>query len=99
MAGQSLPMYNYKNIAAQTTGTLLRTGPGLLHTVVFNKPVATSVLTIYDGVSTSGTKIATITIPASPNTPTMIYDVAFSTGLFVVVATADMDLTISWLAQ
>lgn len=99
MAGQSIPMYNYTNVTAQTAGTLLRTGRGVLHAIAFNKPIATSVLTIYDGTSTAGTKIATITIPASPNTPTLIYDVAFATGLFVVMATADMDVTISWMPQ
>lgn len=98
MSGQSLAMYNFTNVVAQTAGTTLRTGRGVLHSIVFNKPIATSVLTIYDGVSTGGTKIATITIPASPNTPTMLYDVAFVTGLFVVMATADMDVTISWTA-
>lgn len=92
----SLPVYNYANLAATTGGTLLRTGPGVLHTITFNKPIATSVLTIYDGLTTGGTVIAIITIPASPNTPTMIYDVAFNTGLFVVLATANMDVTISW---
>lgn len=98
MSGQSIPMYNFTNVVAQTAGTALRTGAGVLHAVAFNKPVATSVLTLYDGVSTAGTKIATITIPASPNTPTLLYDVAFKTGLFVVMATADMDVTISWTA-
>jgi hypothetical protein len=96
MSGNVTPMYNYTNIAAQTAGVALRTGRGVLHAIAFNKPIATSVLTVYDGTSTSGTKIATITIPASPNTPTLLYDVAFSTGLFVVMATADMDVTISW---
>ncbi len=93
----SLPVYNYTNLAATNAGgTLLRTGPGVLHAIAFNKPIATSVLTIYDGITTGGTVIATITIPASPNTPTLIYDVAFATGLFVVLATAAMDVTISW---
>ncbi len=95
----SVPQYNYTNVAAQTAGTLIRTGAGVLHAVAFNKPIATSVLTIYDGLTTGGTKIATITIPASPNTPTLLYDVAFATGLFIVMATADMDVTISWVAQ
>lgn len=95
----SIPAYNYTNVAAQTAGTLLRTGAGVLHAIAFNKPIATSVLTIYDGLTTGGTKIATITIPASPNTPVLIYDVAFATGLFIVMATADMDVTISWVAQ
>ncbi len=91
----SLPVYNFTNVAAQASA-LLRTGAGVLHAVTFNKPIATSVLTLYDGLTTGGTKIATITIPASPNTPTMIYDVAFATGLFMVMGTADMDVTISW---
>ena len=99
MSGHPSGSYNYSNITAQTAGTLLRTGRGILHTIVFNKPVATSVLTIYDGISTGGTKIATITIPASPSTPTMTYDVAFTTGLFVVMATADMDVTLSWVPE
>lgn len=94
----SIPQYNYTNMAAQAS-TLLRTGPGILHAVTFNKPIATSVLTLYDGLTTGGTKIATITIPASPMTPPFIYDVAFGVGLLAVMATADMDLTISWAAQ
>ena len=94
----SIPQYNYTNMAAQAS-TLLRTGPGVLHAVTFNKPIATSVLTLYDGLTTGGTKIATITIPASPMTPPFIYDVAFSVGLLAVMGTADMDVTISWVAQ
>lgn len=94
----SIPAYNYTNIAAQTAGVALRTGVGILHAVTFNKPIATSVMTLYDGTSTAGTKIATITIPATPQTPTLLYDVAFTSGLFVVMATADMDVTISWAA-
>lgn len=95
----SIPQYNYSNVVATGGGGLLRTGPGVLHCIAFNKPIATSVLTIYDGLTAGGTVIATITIPASPMTPTMIYDVAFATGLFVVMATANMDVTISWVAQ
>lgn len=95
MSGNSTPLYNFTNIAAQAT-TVIRTGNGVLHTICFNKPVATSVLTIYDGVDTNGTKIATITIPASPQTPTLIYDVTFRTGLTIVMGTADMDITVSW---
>lgn len=99
MSGHSTGAYNFTNIAAQTAGTVIRTGRGLLHTIVFNKPIATSVLTIYDGISTGGTKIATITVPASPMMATFIYDVAFTTGLFIVMATADMDVTLSWVSE
>ncbi len=95
----SIPVYNFTNIAAQTAGVTLRTGRGVLHAIAFNKPIATSVLTIYDGTSTAGTKIGTVTIPASPQLFTLEYDVAFVTGLFIVMATADMDVTVSWAPQ
>lgn len=95
-SGQPVNCGTYKNITAQTAGTSISTGAGALYSVTFNKPVATSVLTIYDGTSTSGTKIATVTIPSSPMPVTLFYNVEYTTGLFVVVATADMDLTINF---
>lgn len=85
-----------KNITGQSSGAPIRTGQGVLHTVTLNKPVATSVLTIYDGTSTSGTKIATITVPASPMPVTLTYDVNYYTGLYYSLGTADMDVTISY---
>lgn len=95
MSGVVTPAYCFTNIAAAAS-TLIRTGPGVLHAITFNKPTATSVITIYDGLTTGGTKIGTITVPASPQTPVMLYDVAFGTGLLVVMATADSDITVSW---
>ncbi|MDE1941313.1 MAG: hypothetical protein KGI66_04295 [Patescibacteria group bacterium] len=82
------------NITAQTAGTQIRTGAGVLHTLTFNKPVATAVVTLYDGTSTSGKVLGTITTPASPQPCTLTYDAYFDTGLFVVLATADEDITI-----
>lgn len=99
MAGRVAPSYNFANIAATTAGTLLRTGRGVLHAVALNTPIATSVITIYDGTSTGGTKIATITVPASPQACTLIFDVAFITGLFVVMAAANSDITLSWCPE
>lgn len=86
--------YNASNI---TTGTnVIATGNGVLHTLTFNKPVATGVITIYNNTAASGTKIATITIPASPMPVTLTFDVAFAIGLTVAIATADQDITVSW---
>lgn len=93
--GQPVNIGNYKNIAAQAS-TLVKTGEGALYQITFNKPVATSVVTIYDGLDTNGTKIGTITIPASPMPVTFSYNVYFTTGLYVVMATADSDITISF---
>jgi hypothetical protein len=91
--GQPVNAGNYTNLTATTTGTQIKTGLGVLHLIALNKPVATGVITLYDGTSTGGTVIGTITIPASPQPSTVFYDVTFTTGLFVVVATANQDIT------
>lgn len=85
-----------KNITGQTSDTKLKDGQGMLHTVTFNNPTATSVITIYDNTSASGTVIATITVPASPQPVTLTYDVNYYTGLHVKMATADSDITLSY---
>jgi len=94
--GQPVNVGSTKNLAAQTAGTQVKSGEGSLYSLTFNKPVATSVITIYDGTDTNGTKIATITTPASPMPVTLTYNTYFTTGLFVVIATADCDLTITY---
>lgn len=92
--------YDYKNQAGTTSGLSIKTGAGLLHTLTINTPIASTVITVYDGTSTSGTKIATITLPAAllqmgPLSAT--YDVIFNVGLFIVVATGAADITVAYL--
>ena len=90
--------YNYVNItAAAPTTTTIKTGTGVLHTITFNKPVATGVVTVYDNTAGSGTAIATITIPASPMPVTLVYDATFTVGLTIVSATAAQDITVSYI--
>lgn len=86
--------YTSTNITTGTT--VIATGSGVLHTITFNKPVATGVITIYNNTAASGTKIATITVPASPIPVTLTYDCSFGIGLTVAIATADQDITVSW---
>lgn len=86
-----------KRISTATT-TLLRTGPGTLHSVVLNKPVATGTISVYDGIDATGTLIAVITIGAvllsdPPNTA--LYDADFQTGLCIVTSQAT-DITVSF---
>lgn len=90
--------YSFTNItAAAPTTTVVRTGSGILHSITFNKPVATGVITIYDNTAASGTLIGTITIPASPMPVTLTYDARFETGLTIVTATAAQDITVSFI--
>ncbi len=91
--------YSYFNQAGTTTGASVKGSAGFLHSLVINTPVVSTVITLYDGTSTGGTKIATITLPATllnDGPITVLYDVAFSTGLFIVVATGASDVTMSF---
>jgi hypothetical protein len=85
----------YSNITGQAT-TVLKAGPGTLHALTFNTPVATEVVTIFDSTTAAGTKIATITVPASPMPVTLFYDVTYGKGLVVLTATASSDITVSF---
>ena len=87
----------YAPYVATTAGTSVKSSRGILHSITFNKPVATGVVTLYDGTSTAGTVIGTITVPASPQPVTLTYDITFSTGLFIVIATAAQYITISYI--
>lgn len=90
--------YSFAHIllAAPTT-TLVKTGAGILHTIVLNNPVATGVIVIYDGISAGGAPIGSITVPASPFPVTLTYDAAFTTGLTIVTQTAASDITVTYI--
>jgi hypothetical protein len=93
-----IPGYNYTNIVlAAPTTTVVKSTPGILHSITFNKPTATTVVTVYDNIAASGTIIGTITVPASPLPVTLTYDISFNTGLTFVTATAASDITVSFV--
>lgn len=89
------PSYLYSNITTDAT-FVLKTGAGVLHTICFNNPVATETVTVFDNTAGSGTKIGTVTTPASPQPGCLTYDAAFTTGLTVTTGTAAGDLTVSY---
>lgn len=90
--------YSQLNITlAAPTTTVVKTSAGILHTITFNKPVATGVVTVYDNTEGSGTLIGTITVPASPQPTTLTYDASFGFGLTIVTATAAQDITVSYI--
>lgn len=87
--------FAYLNITGDAT-TTVKSSKGYLHTITLNNPVATETITIYDNTAGSGTKIGTITVPASPVPVTLTYDVTFWTGLTIVTATAASDISVSY---
>jgi len=84
----------HAHIAGAAT-TVVKSGAGRLHRIIYNKAVALSVVTIYDNTAASGTVIAIITMPAAllASQWSVEYDVPFATGLTIVTSAAD-DITV-----
>lgn len=85
---------SYLNIAGAAT-TLVKTGAGVLKRIVYNKPISSSVVTVYDSLTATGTKIATITNPLVllQQQLWLDFDLAFTNGLTVKTSAAD-DITV-----
>lgn len=99
---QNYPIYKFFNIIGTTSGvpTLIVAGSGVLHNIVFNKMVASDVVTIYDGTGTNGGVIATITLPGTlldqpPKDAN--FDCRYKTGLFITVGTGVSNVTVNYI--
>lgn len=91
--------YNYTRMTTQTT-TQIKTGAGVLHAVIINKPLANGVVEMDDALSNTSPVIGLITLPATllQDGPKMWgpADVMFSIGLSVTTSGATQDVTIVW---
>jgi hypothetical protein len=82
--------YGYTHITSNAT-TNIKTGNGILNSIVVNNPGATWTITVNDGASV----IAVIAAAAAQST--MLYECAFNTSLSVVTSgTTPGDITVTW---
>lgn len=83
------------NLFANAT-TLVKTGEGILHTITINtKGASSNTLKIYDGLTASGTLLATV--DTTITVTTLLFDFKFFTGLCIVIGTGTAaDVTIMW---
>lgn len=107
LPGLALPMgrvavavgaHTPKNIAGASSASV-KNGAGTLYSLVINTFAAAGTITVYDSLSASGTKLLTITEPATllgQGPVTALYHVAFATGLFVVTVGAAWDITLAY---
>ena len=92
-AASSTGGYAFSNLKANAT-TTVKSGTGRLHSITINTKGITNTITVYDNTAGSGTTIATIDTTLSQETLT--FDLAFTTGLTVVIAggtAADITIT------
>lgn len=88
-------MSKYLNITTNTT-TVVRSTKCKLHAIRVNKAVASGVITIYDNTSAAGTKVGTITNPATLLHSQFTHDFKgadMDIGLTIVTSAAE-DLTV-----
>lgn len=83
-----------------TADTQIKSGAGVLHTMVCNSDAAATAgsITLYDNTAESGTVIHSITVGTGFYPPaTMVFDVEFSTGLYLgFTTTADVTCSVSY---
>lgn len=84
----------YRNIISATT-TIVKSGAGILRSVIFNKANSLTSITVYDNTAGSGTKIGTVTNPLTLLSSQFAQDFncGFNTGLTIVTSGTD-DITI-----
>jgi len=87
--------YNYTRVTTAAT-TLVKTGAGVLHAVAVNTPTSTSTIELDDALTNTTPIIGKMLFAAAIPPFTVVYDVAFSTGLSVTVGVATVDATIIW---
>ena len=86
---------HYLHLSATTTGTSVKGSAGVLHAITINNIGSAVTITLYDGTSTSGNEIGIL--GGTLSFGTVLYDVSFTTGLFIVVAaTTAPDCTITF---
>jgi hypothetical protein len=82
------------NIVGATAGQLVKTGRGMLRGITVNTAGSSSTLVVYDGTSTSGTKLGTFSSTLQSNLDSLNWQ--FSTGLFIVTTGTLSDVTIAY---
>ena len=94
---QMFPLYKFYHIATTNAGVQIVTGSGVLGNINVNTPIANQFIKIYDGTSTTGSLIASISIVTTTSPPpTLWYEVQYATGLFLVTTTGAADVTIAY---
>lgn len=89
--------HTYYHAIGQTAATILKRGPGLVHSLVVGGVVVNSAITLYDNTAASGTVIFA-SGPMSAKTDPFEFelDAPFDIGLTLVVATANAGATVTY---
>ena len=85
--------YGYKYLAASGA---VKSGPGVLHSILVSAGSGNAVATVYDETSGSGDVIAVVTSIIN-SSEAAVLDVAFGVGCYVTLAGTGAKATVSFL--
>jgi hypothetical protein len=88
----SVNTFNYSNTGASA---LIKTGPGILHSVVLAGGSDAATLIVYDNTAGSGTIICKLAT-ATGETGSAVLDVAFSKGIYAALTGTTPSVSISF---
>ena len=88
--------WRYSHIT-DTTTTVIKEGPAIIHSVIIGSPTQNAVITIYDGVDDSGEVVAVMTTAANILPRSVLINISLEVGLTVVTTTASQDITITYV--
>lgn len=90
--------WNKLNVVAET---LVKTGKGILHSVVLNGVTTVGDVLIYDGVDAGGQLIATLNVRSAVSVSfqglTFLYDCKIDTGIFITFTAFAGNLTATYI--
>lgn len=85
--------YAYKNLAASG---LVKSGPGVLHSIVLTAGSDAATAIVYDNTAGSGDVIVSLGAPVADKTVAAVLNVVFSVGCYVALTGTDPSCTVAY---
>ena len=85
--------FQYKHLAASA---LIKTGPGILHSVTLQAGSDAATVVIGDEVATAGDTLLMLGVPTAGESVCAVLDVAFGVGLYATITGTDPGVTVSF---
>ena len=86
-------VYAYEHL---TSSGAAKSGPGVLHSIILSAAGANATATVHDETTGSGDVMAVVTA-AQNSSQSVVLDVAFGVGCYVVIAGTGAKVTVAYL--
>ena len=89
--------YSYSYTSGTTAGVAVKASPGFIHSITITSALTTAVITVYDNTAASGPVVFQHTeVTGNLGVACVILDCVMTTGIELVIATANANVTITY---